>query len=756
MTFFEAVSWQSVGYDDAMVASLFLAVLISSLNADPVEQQATDSKPGVHRIEAGSDLQYELQARLIDAVPGDVIELGEGTFQFHAELSVACDNLTIRGKGPEKTILSFRGQQVGSEGLTATGDGFVVEDLAVEDTAGDAIKVLGADGVVFRRVRVEWTNGPSRDNGAYGIYPVECRNVLIEECIARGASDAGIYVGQSKNVIVRNSRAEYNVAGIEIENTVGADVYECTATNNTGGILVFDLPGLPAGNGGGVRIFNNQVFANNTQNFAPPGNIVGTVPTGTGIMVMAADHVEIFDNTIRDNDTGNVVVVSFLITERPIKDPNYDPFPEGVSIHNNEFEGGGENPGGKFGLLLSQALPMPLADILYDGITNPENPQGEAEILSIKDNGDATFANFKVADMTMAKIARGQYQPSFDLTPHAGVSEALPKVKLALFPDPSVGSSDAVKVYRSIPRTLSEWKLFTGNGSNQDPADGVLPYTLNTELFADHASKHRFIRLPEGTSMTYMDHEVLEFPQGTLIVKTFSYPDSTGERLLETRIQEFGPKGWHGFSYQWNDEQTEAHLVLGGARTHGMSEGETYEIPNANQCLSCHEQNGTFLPLGPTARNLNREGQLQRWAKTGVLAGMPAHEGIPVLPVWNDPETGSLDARARAWLDVNCAHCHNPVGSARTSGLDLSDSQLNPAKIGVMKTPIAAGQGSGGRSYDIVPGKPEESILLYRIESDEPSIRMPTLGRNQADQEAIELIRAWIASMPADSAEVGE
>ena len=246
VTFFEAVSWQSVGYDDAMVASLFLAVLISSLNADPVEQQATDSKPGVHRIEAGSDLQYELQARLIDAVPGDVIELGEGTFQFHAELSVACDNLTIRGKGPEKTILSFRGQQVGSEGLTATGDGFVVEDLAVEDTAGDAIKVLGADGVVFRRVRVEWTNGPSRDNGAYGIYPVECRNVLIEECIAIGASDAGIYVGQSKNVIVRNSRAEYNVAGIEIENTVGADVYECTATNNTGGILVFDLPGLQA------------------------------------------------------------------------------------------------------------------------------------------------------------------------------------------------------------------------------------------------------------------------------------------------------------------------------------------------------------------------------------------------------------------------------------------------------------------------------------------------------------------------------
>ena len=748
----------------------FIAVVLLSSSLGMLSH--ISQAEGDNVIQVGPNLQYVLQTRLIDAVPGDVIELGEGVFSFHSELNVVCDNLTIRGQGLDKTILSFKGQQAGSEGLTATGNGFVVEDLAIEDTAGDAIKVLGADGVIFRRVRVEWTNGPSSLNGAYGLYPVECKNVLIDECVAIGASDAGIYVGQSKNVIVRNSRAEYNVAGIEIENTRNADVYDCVATHNTGGLLVFDFPGLPAGNGGGVRLFNNTVVDNNTPNFAPEGNIVGTVPTGTGIMVMATDNVEVFGNIIRDNDTVNISVVSYLVTERKFKDPSYDPFPEGVNIYGNTMSGGGSNPGGKFGLLLGQLLPVPLPDILYDGLTNPAREVDgvipDEFSLKIDESPEVRFANFDAANMSMKKILRGKHSPSYDMTVHQGRHPLLAKVELDPMPDPVNGNSIASRIYRSVPKKLSGWNLFEGDGSTQKPTSGVLPYTVNTPLFSDHASKYRFIRLPEGSSMEYMEDAVLEFPDGSVIVKTFSYPNdmrdgTQGERLVETRIEFRDQDEWYGFSYQWNDDQTEAELVLGGASVetawiddNGERIEHQYEIPNANQCITCHAQDGDYEPLGPTARNLNRSydhgygeiNQLEDWAAKGLLAHAPAHHSIPILPVWNDAGTGDLDSRARAWLEVNCAHCHNPSGTARTSGLDLSLAQKKASKYGVFKSPVAAGRGSGGRGYDIVPGKPEESILLYRIESEEPSIRMPSLSRTMAHPESIELIREWIASMP--------
>ena len=700
----------------------------------------------VYHVEAGSDLQYELQEKLITAAPGDVIELGEGLFRFDSELSVACDNLTIRGQGPGKTILSFKGQNVGSEGITVTGNGFVIEELAVEDTAGDAIKVLGSDGVIFRHVRVEWTNGPDSTNGAYGLYPVECSNVLIESCVAIGASDAGIYVGQSKNVIVRGCRAEYNVAGIEIENTKNADVYDCVATNNTGGLLVFDLPGLPAGNGHTTRVFRNRIFANNTQNFASPGNVVGMVPTGTGIMVMAADDVEVFGNDIRDNDTANMVVVSYFVTGRPITDEAYDPFPDRISIHDNVFDGGGEHPGGQFGMLLAQVLPLPLADILFGGIVAPTRAEN---VLRLERNIDASFANFDFGNLSPENVASGKYTPSFDDAPYHGHLESLRAVTLAAFPDPADGRHDAANAFLAAPRTLAAWGLFQGDAREQRPSKDVYGYELNTPLFSDYASKHRFFKVPTGTTVAYQEDGVLEFPKGTVIAKTFAYPSSEGERLVETRIQVLGRVGWHGFAYQWNDEQTDATLVLGGARDRGRSLDHSYEIPNANQCLNCHGQNDVFVPLGPTARNLNRDGQLEQWAAAGVLSGLPPSSSIASLAVWDDPSTGTLDDRARAWLEVNCAHCHNPIGAARTTGLDLTLEQQAPGRLGIMKTPIAAGRGSAGRSFDIVPGKPDESILLYRIESNEPSVRMPTLSRSLMHVEAVALIREWIEAMDA-------
>ncbi len=293
------------------------------------------------------ELSFEesLQLQLIEAQPGDVIEIPAGTHQLTRSLSLTVPGVTIRGAGMDSSILSFANQAQGAEGLLVTADDFVIEDVALEDTIGDALKVNESTNVTIRNVRTEWTNGPDSNNGAYGIYPVQSTNVLIDGSVAIGAADAGIYVGQSSQIVVRNSRAEYNVAGIEIENSTYADVYDNVATNNTGGVLVFDLPNLEVQGGQSTRVFNNEIYNNNTDNFAPPGNIVGNVPPGTGLLVLANDNIEVFDNNFADNKSVNIMVYSFVLGGRTIDDPNYDPYPEQIYIHDNNYSGGGTEPG---------------------------------------------------------------------------------------------------------------------------------------------------------------------------------------------------------------------------------------------------------------------------------------------------------------------------------------------------------------------------------------------------------------------------
>ena len=260
-----------------------------------------------------ANMQKILQSKFLNAKPGDVITIPEGTFDIQRSLSLKVDGVTVRGAGMDKTILNFKGQISGAEGMLVTANDFTIEDLAIEDAKGDALKINEGKNIVIRRVRTEWTNGPDTSNGAYGIYPVQTENTLIEGAIAIGASDAGIYVGQSRNVVVRDSRAEYNVAGIEIENTVDADVYNNVATNNTGGILVFNMPNLSL-EGVRTRIYNNQVVDNNTANFAAPGGAVAGVPAGSGISINSNDLVEIFDNDLKNNQTAHIVISSVYST----------------------------------------------------------------------------------------------------------------------------------------------------------------------------------------------------------------------------------------------------------------------------------------------------------------------------------------------------------------------------------------------------------------------------------------------------------
>ena len=320
------------------------------------------------------DFQKDLQTQLIKAKPGSVIEIPAGTYQLDRSLSLKVSGVTIKGAGMDKTILSFKGQKSGAEGLLVDASDFTIEDIAFEDTKGDSLKVVGGKNIIIRRVRTEWTNGPATENGAYGIYPVQTENTLIDGAVAIGASDAGIYVGQSRNVVVRNSRAERNVAGIEIENTIDADVYDNVATGNTGGILVFNMPNLPQA-GRVTRVFRNKIEGNNHKNFGHKGTPVASVPAGSGVVINSNDDVEVFDNDIGDHKTANVIISSYFSTGYTDLSTaeNFDPYPEGIHIHDNRFGPGGESPDHLElkALKVSQfGLNGRLPDILWDGYVN--------------------------------------------------------------------------------------------------------------------------------------------------------------------------------------------------------------------------------------------------------------------------------------------------------------------------------------------------------------------------------------------------
>ncbi len=291
--------------------------------------------------------------------------------------------------------------------------------------------------------------------------------------------------------------------------------------------------------------------------------------------------------------------------------------------------------------------------------------------------------------------------------------------------------------------------------AGQDPAPGVTPYDLATPLFSDHAVKLRFAWTPAPAG--WSDDEVFDFPVGSALVKTFAYPEGDRLRLIETRLLIRQASGWKAYPYIWRDDQSDAELKLAGARlelTGTGPKGEaipvSYRVPNANQCKGCHARAGEITPIGPKARNLNHDfaypggadNQLRRWRMDGRLENTPT--SAPPSADWRE---GTLDARARAYLDVNCAHCHRADGPASNSGLFLTYGEAERAAWGYRKRPVAAGRGSGGLEFDVKPGDPAGSILAYRMKSLEPGVMMPELGRSLPDAEGIALIEAWIAAM---------
>ena len=348
------------------------------------------------RVEAGEGAQDRLIEALITAQPGDTVQIGPGRFELTEGLSLDVDDVMVRGSGTGQTVLSFKGQTGSGEGLLVTSDRVVLQDFAVEDTRGDGVKSKGSDQITFRNLSVVWTAGPKAENGAYGVYPVSSKNVLIDGVFVSGASDAGIYVGQSENIVVRNSRAEFNVAGIEIENSMKADVYKNVVTRNTGGILIFDLPNLPVQGGRDVRVFDNDVVQNDTANFAPEGNIVAIVPKGMGVMVMANRNVHVFGNRFDGNGTTHVLIAAY---PNEYEDDAYMFVPRGVFVHGNTYGEGGGAPDGEVGKIISDVSGTPVPDIVWDGVTRiPEYFSWVAaeDQIYIDEAEGTTFANLKM------------------------------------------------------------------------------------------------------------------------------------------------------------------------------------------------------------------------------------------------------------------------------------------------------------------------------------------------------------------------
>jgi len=750
--------------------------------------------------EPAADFQVRVRQAFNLAQPGTILEFGVGDFAFTAGLSVTASHVIVRGQGMAVTTLDFSASDA-AEGILITGDHFTIHDLAVLDPPGDGVKAVGIDGFTAKRVRVEWSSVADPNNGPYGIYPVLSQNVLIEACHVRGAEDAAIYVGQSSNILVQYNYVDGNVAGIEIENSIGADVHFNVATENAAGILVFDLPGLSQA-GHSTRVHDNWIFDNNTVNFGH--GFLALVPSGTGMLIVSTDDVEIFGNEIHDNRSVGVGVISYELSFLPFP-PSFDAWPEMINVHDNAMSNNGQSPDGVVANVVAfQFNPEKIPHIFWDGITPTDKSVAGPPFPPLPGRVDAS--GFPLPDLqmcvrnntrdgdtpeqiatqhvfgTMALGPDGTHYDanSFDCThptvPPVQIPEPPPIPELAgqLTPAETEALCSAAvagvnwAAFEANCPLLSDYNLFQGNDPRGPVVEAGLEYELTTPLFSDYANKYRFVFVPPGAAAAYRPEAVFDFPIGTIISKTFGFDlPAGGERVVETRLLIRRAAGWRALVYLWDGLMTTATYTPEGAIVEvtfqhpadspGVGRVIDYGVPDTNQCAGCHKGIADDMNLiGVKARLLNRPhpadpvngtNQLTEWETAGILTGLPALGTVDRLPVWNDPSDGTLGERARAYLESNCAHCHRPNGRAGFTSLWLNIQTAEGFNLGFCKSPIAAGPGAGGLTFDIVPGSAAESILSFRLDSAVPAVEMPELAKAIVHDEGVALVNSWIDTL---------
>ncbi|HKJ25281.1 MAG TPA: SO2930 family diheme c-type cytochrome [Myxococcota bacterium] len=777
-----------------VVAMLAAAFLVSScvFSPDPADRTVIHLSPAIG--ESPIDFQVRVRQAFNLAQPGTVLEFGAGRFAFTAGLSVSASHVIVRGAGMGATELDFSASDA-AEGLLLTGDHIVVHDLAVLDPPGDGVKAVGVDGFTAKRVRVEWSNFADPNNGPYGIYPVLSSNVLVEGCHVRGAEDAAIYVGQSNNALVQYNYVDGNVAGIEIENTIHADVRFNVATENAAGILVFDLTGLSQA-GHSTRVHHNYVFDNNGANFGH--GFLALVPSGSGLLIVSTDDVEIFENEIHDNASLGVGVISYELSFLPFP-ASFDAWPETINVHDNHLSNNGYGPNGTVAQVVAfQFFPEKIPHVFWDSIT----PHDGTDPLPGRVYDSGPLAGFPLPELQMCvrnntregdtptQLANQHVFGTMGVGPDGTKYDAAffdcthPPVAPVRIPEPppvptladelSPEETDALcsaapagvnwAAFEANCPFLSDYNLFEAGDPRGPARSGGLAYDLTTPLFSDYANKYRFVFVPPGEAASYDADSVFDFPVGTIVSKTFAFDlPGGGEDVVETRLLVRRASGWKALVYLWDGTGTSAAYTPEGAMVDvtfqhpdGNPRTIAYGVPDVNQCTGCHEGNADAMNLiGPKARLLNRPipsdpsgpNQLEAWETAGILTGLPDLATVDRLPVWNDPSDGTLGERARAYLESNCAHCHRPGGRAGFTSLWLDIDTPEGFNLGFCKSPIAAGPGAGGLDFDVVPGSSAESILAFRLDSATPAIEMPELAKAIVHDEGVALVRAWIDSL---------
>lgn len=360
-------------------------------------------------VAPSADDQTAVQEALIDIMTGQTLCLGTGTFTFTRQLSLDADGVTVRGEGGDATILDFSGQLSGANGLIITGNDVTIADLQVLDTPGDGIRADKVDNITFDGVQVIWPDAESTDNGAYGLYPVQCTGVTIRNSLIQGSRDAGVYVGQSTQILVENNEARGNVAGIEIENSTDAIVRGNYAHDNTAGILVFNLPGLDVGDGQRTNVYDNVIENNNTPNFGEAGTVVALVPPGIGVLLLAADRNEVANNEIRGNDSVGIALIAYVDDLfAPPEDPSFDIYAEGNFVHDNVLENNGANPADLILLVTESAMPGPA--IMFDGCFDEAKDNADGSLSNcVMNNGDGSFMAVNLCNQGMLETDATNY-----------------------------------------------------------------------------------------------------------------------------------------------------------------------------------------------------------------------------------------------------------------------------------------------------------------------------------------------------------
>ncbi|MBW2315287.1 MAG: right-handed parallel beta-helix repeat-containing protein [Deltaproteobacteria bacterium] len=757
--------------------------------------------------EPAEDFQIRVRQAFNLAQPGTILEFGVGYFNFTAGLSVSASHVIVRGQGMNATSLDFSTSDA-AEGILVSGDHFSIHDIAVIDPPGDGVKAVGIDGFTAKRLRVAWSSVADSSNGPYGIYPVLSQNILIEACHVRGAEDAGIYVGQSTNILVQYNYVDGNVAGIEIENSIDAQVRFNVATENAAGILVFDLTGLSQA-GHSTRVHDNWVFDNNTVNFGH--GFLALVPSGTGMLIVSTDDVEIFENEIHDNRSVGIGVISYELSFLPFP-PDFDAWPEMINVHDNAMSNNGQNPDGLVASVVAfQFSPKKIPHIFWDSITPTDKTQPGPPFPSLPGRVDEDGFPLPGLKMCVRNNSRNGDPPAallnqemfgtmglgpdgthYDEAFHDCTYPSVPPVHIPDFPpvpdlddELSPEETEALcgamvagvnwDAFEANCPVLSGYNLFQGNDPRGPVVEAGFEYGLTTPLFSDYTNKYRFVFVPPGEAAAFSANGLFDFPVGTIITKTFGFDlPAGGEQVVETRLLIRRATGWKALVYLWDSLMTVADFTPEGAILEitfqhpddapGVGRTIDYGVPDTNQCAGCHEGIADDMDVvGLKARVLNRPhpadpvsgtNQLTEWATAGILTGLPALGTVDRLPVWNDPSDGTLGERARAYLETNCAHCHRPNGRAGFTSLWLNIQTPEGFNLGFCKSPIAAGPGAGGLEFDIVPGDSSESILSFRLNSAVPAIEMPELAKAIVHDEGVALVNSWIDTLTPTGCEV--